>query len=150
MINNFMHDKIINLLQPAVKLHALKVNIKILPFVMYTLDIPEKTDYPVLLSIWESSVKHTHHFLKKDDIDFFKNFSAAGTFFTMKNGAIPEIIALLCTTIITRLFLELHMENGIWLSCAINFRPRNDLKTEMFIKFYSFFILFINIHPADF
>ena len=74
MINNFMHDKIINLLQPAVKLHALKVNIKILPFVMYTLDIPEKTDYPVLLSIWESSVKHTHHFLKKDDIDFFKNF----------------------------------------------------------------------------
>jgi putative acetyltransferase len=41
---------------------------------MYTLNIPEKTDYPVLLSIWESSVKHTHHFLKKDDIEFFKNF----------------------------------------------------------------------------
>src|SRR5688572_26485701 len=41
---------------------------------MFTLNIPEKTDYPVLLSIWESSVKQTHHFLKNEDIDFFKNF----------------------------------------------------------------------------
>jgi len=39
---------------------------------MYILDIPDKTDYPVLLAIWESSVKHTHHFLEKDDVDFFK------------------------------------------------------------------------------
>ena len=39
---------------------------------MYKLGIPEKTDYPILLNIWESSVKHTHHFLKKEDIDFFK------------------------------------------------------------------------------
>ena len=40
----------------------------------YTLDTPKKTDYPVLLSIWESSVLQTHQFLKKEDIDFFKNF----------------------------------------------------------------------------
>ena len=39
---------------------------------MYKLDTPGKIDYPVLLDIWESSVKETHHFLKSDDIDFFK------------------------------------------------------------------------------
>ena len=39
---------------------------------MYKLGTPERADYPVLLAIWESSVKHTHHFLEKEDIDFFK------------------------------------------------------------------------------
>ena len=39
---------------------------------MYKLGTPEKADYPVLLAIWESSVKHTHHFLEKEDIDFIK------------------------------------------------------------------------------
>ena len=39
---------------------------------MYKLDIPAKTDHPILLAIWESSVIKTHHFLKEDDIYFFK------------------------------------------------------------------------------
>jgi len=39
---------------------------------MYKLSPPQKTDYPALLAIWESSVKATHHFLEKDDIEFFK------------------------------------------------------------------------------
>lgn len=39
---------------------------------MYKLGIAEKTDHPILLAIWESSVKNTHHFLKEDDISFFK------------------------------------------------------------------------------
>jgi putative acetyltransferase len=40
---------------------------------MYRLDTPKKTEYATLLEIWESSVRATHHFLKKDDIDFFKD-----------------------------------------------------------------------------
>lgn len=39
---------------------------------MYTLDIPKKTEYAVLLNVWESSVRATHHFLQKDDIHVFK------------------------------------------------------------------------------
>jgi putative acetyltransferase len=39
---------------------------------MYTFYTPLKTDHQTLLSIWESSVKATHLFLKEDDIEFFK------------------------------------------------------------------------------
>ena len=39
---------------------------------MYKLDTLQQNEYPVLLEIWEASVKATHHFLKKDDIEFFK------------------------------------------------------------------------------
>jgi putative acetyltransferase len=39
---------------------------------MYKLDIPQKNEYPVLLDVWESSVRATHHFLKKNDIEILK------------------------------------------------------------------------------
>lgn len=41
---------------------------------MYTLTTPQPTDYPTLLTIWEASVRATHHFLKEEDIVFFKEF----------------------------------------------------------------------------
>ena len=31
-----------------------------------------REDYPVLLQVWEASVRATHHFLKEEDIDYFK------------------------------------------------------------------------------
>lgn len=40
---------------------------------MYSLDTPLKTEYAVLLDIWEASVKATHHFLTDKDIEFYKN-----------------------------------------------------------------------------
>jgi putative acetyltransferase len=39
---------------------------------MYRLDKPNTNEYPILLEIWESSVRATHHFLKEEDIEFFK------------------------------------------------------------------------------
>jgi len=39
---------------------------------MYKLDNPQKNEYPALLDVWESSVRATHHFLKKNDIEIFK------------------------------------------------------------------------------
>ena len=39
---------------------------------MYKLDVPAKSEYSILLSVWESSVRATHHFLEKRDIDVFK------------------------------------------------------------------------------
>jgi putative acetyltransferase len=39
---------------------------------MYKLDTPQKDEYPALLDVWESSVRATHHFLKKNDIEIFK------------------------------------------------------------------------------
>jgi putative acetyltransferase len=39
---------------------------------MYKLDNPTKSEYPVLLQIWENSVRATHHFLSEDDIAFYK------------------------------------------------------------------------------
>lgn len=39
---------------------------------MYKLDIPQKTEYSILLEIWESSVRATHHFLKKKDFEVLK------------------------------------------------------------------------------
>jgi len=38
----------------------------------YRTDVPEKREYATLLSIWESSVKATHHFLEKKDIEILK------------------------------------------------------------------------------
>ena len=39
---------------------------------MYKLDTPQKNEYPALLDVRESSVRATHHFLKRDDIEIFK------------------------------------------------------------------------------
>ena len=39
---------------------------------MYKLDVPQKTEYSILLDIWESSVRATHHFLQKEDIEVLK------------------------------------------------------------------------------
>jgi putative acetyltransferase len=39
---------------------------------MYKLDTPQETEYPALLDVWESSVRATHHFLKKNDIEILK------------------------------------------------------------------------------
>lgn len=32
-----------------------------------------KKDYPVLIDIWESAVKATHHFLSDEDFEFYKS-----------------------------------------------------------------------------
>ncbi|HMU10716.1 MAG TPA: GNAT family N-acetyltransferase [Ferruginibacter sp.] len=34
----------------------------------------QQSEYPILLKIWESSVKATHHFLRDGDVEIFKNF----------------------------------------------------------------------------
>lgn len=39
---------------------------------MYKLDVPIQSEYPVLLEIWESSVRATHHFVIEEDISFFR------------------------------------------------------------------------------
>lgn len=39
---------------------------------MYHLDSPTVNEHPVLLQIWEASVRATHHFLDKGDIEIFK------------------------------------------------------------------------------
>ena len=39
---------------------------------MYKLDVPQKSEYSALLNVWESSVKATHLFLEKKDIETFK------------------------------------------------------------------------------
>ncbi len=36
------------------------------------IDKVSKTEYPELLNVWESSVRATHHFLKEEDIEYFK------------------------------------------------------------------------------
>ena len=41
---------------------------------MYQLNKPQKNEYPLLLELWESSVKATHHFLQPGDINVFKSF----------------------------------------------------------------------------
>ena len=38
----------------------------------FILATPERTDYPTLLTLWEASVRATHHFLHEGDIEFFK------------------------------------------------------------------------------
>ena len=39
---------------------------------MYTLNHITENEYPVLLQIWESSVRETHLFLSENDIHFYK------------------------------------------------------------------------------
>lgn len=34
----------------------------------------QQSEYLILLQIWESSVKATHHFLREGDVEVFKNF----------------------------------------------------------------------------
>ncbi|MEE1946940.1 GNAT family N-acetyltransferase [Pedobacter sp. KR3-3] len=38
----------------------------------YTIEPAIKHDYPELIAIWEASVRSTHHFLKEDDLQLFK------------------------------------------------------------------------------
>lgn len=39
----------------------------------YNITDVAKEDYPQLVSVWESSVKATHHFLSEEDFNFYKN-----------------------------------------------------------------------------
>lgn len=39
---------------------------------MYRLITPAKSEFPQLLSVWESSVSATHDFLRNGDMEFFK------------------------------------------------------------------------------
>ncbi|HEX4957126.1 MAG TPA: acetyltransferase [Lacibacter sp.] len=39
---------------------------------MYTLSSAAKEEFPELLELWEASVRATHHFLKEEDLLFFK------------------------------------------------------------------------------
>lgn len=36
------------------------------------IDIISKTEYQEVVNVWESSVRATHHFLKEEDIEYFK------------------------------------------------------------------------------
>jgi putative acetyltransferase len=36
------------------------------------IDIPQKDEYSILLEVWESSVRSTHHFLKNNDVEVIK------------------------------------------------------------------------------
>ncbi|KAB7530793.1 acetyltransferase [Flagellimonas olearia] len=36
------------------------------------IDRIHKTEYPEVVRVWESSVRATHHFLKEEDIEYFK------------------------------------------------------------------------------
>ncbi|WP_420387722.1 GNAT family N-acetyltransferase [Roseivirga sp.] len=38
----------------------------------YCIDLIAKEEYPAVLDVWETSVRATHHFLKEEDIAFFK------------------------------------------------------------------------------
>lgn len=39
---------------------------------MHTIDIINKTEYQEVVDVWEASVRATHHFLKEEDIEYFK------------------------------------------------------------------------------
>ena len=47
----------------------------------FTLDKPDKSEYPELLSIWEKSVRATHHFLKEEDVIFLRKLIEENTCF---------------------------------------------------------------------
>ena len=38
----------------------------------YQIKVVNKTDYPEILDVWEASVRATHHFLKEEDILYFR------------------------------------------------------------------------------
>ncbi len=48
----------------------------------YRLDTPDKSEYPVLLDLWESSVRATHHFLKNNEIEALKTIIQEQEVFT--------------------------------------------------------------------
>lgn len=50
---------------------------------MYNLDGAQQTEYPILLNIWESSVRATHHFLKEGDVDRLKKMIEDQDMFNM-------------------------------------------------------------------
>jgi putative acetyltransferase len=52
---------------------------------MYRLDIPRQNEFPVLLSIWENSVKATHHFLLPGDLEVFRKIIQEQEVFTQVN-----------------------------------------------------------------
>ena len=52
---------------------------------MYKLDPLQQTEYAVLLEIWEASIKATHHFLKEEDIEFFKKTVCEKKIFELVN-----------------------------------------------------------------
>jgi len=49
---------------------------------MYTLSTATEQDHPMLLTIWEASVRATHHFLQEDDILFFKTLIQENNLFS--------------------------------------------------------------------
>ena len=38
----------------------------------YKIDIVTKKEFPEIVDVWEVSVRATHHFLKEEDIQYFK------------------------------------------------------------------------------
>ncbi len=40
---------------------------------LYQLDLPKEAEFPEMAELWEASVRATHHFLKEQDIQFFKS-----------------------------------------------------------------------------
>lgn len=50
---------------------------------MYTLLNIDKSHYPRLLAIWESSVRATHHFLRDGDVEVFKNIIQENDVFSL-------------------------------------------------------------------
>lgn len=55
---------------------------------MYRLDIPQKNEYETLINVWESSVRATYHFLKNNDIEFFKR--------TIQEKDVLNHVSLIC------------------------------------------------------
>jgi putative acetyltransferase len=52
---------------------------------MYKLDTPERSEYPAMLAVWESSVKATHHFLRNNDIEVLKEIIQKQEVFNQMN-----------------------------------------------------------------
>lgn len=52
---------------------------------MYKLDVPQKNEYATLLEIWECSVRATHYFLEKNDIELFKKIIQEKDVFSQVN-----------------------------------------------------------------
>jgi putative acetyltransferase len=55
---------------------------------MYKLDKPQKREFSALLEVWELSVKATHHFVEKEDIEVFKKI--------IKEKNVFEHVKLIC------------------------------------------------------
>jgi len=63
----------------------------------YQIQKGEEADYSQLMVIWESSVKATHHFLKREDFEFFKevvpNYFSHVDLYVLRSG--KEIVAFM-------------------------------------------------------